>query len=77
MVRARALLHVSSFPGDGLVGSAVTLLVDDADALFAELSGKRVTIELEPVDQSRGNREMYLRDPDGNTLQFTREGLAE
>ena len=77
MVRDRALLHVSSCPGDGLAGRAVTLPVDDVDALFAELGGKRVTIGLEPVDRSWGNRETHLRDPDGNTLRFTREGLAE
>jgi catechol 2,3-dioxygenase-like lactoylglutathione lyase family enzyme len=76
-VRDRALLRVSSCPGDGLDGSAVRLPVDDVGALFAELGGKRVTLGLEPVDRSWGNREMRLRDPDGNTLRFTREGLAQ
>ena len=63
-------LHVSSFPGDGVSGGVVNLLVDDVDALHAELTGERVAIALEPTDQTWGNREMYVRDPDGNTLRF-------
>lgn len=67
-------LHVSSFPGDGVSGGVVGFLVDDVDALHAELVAKHVAIELEPTDQTWGNREMYVRDADGNSIRFIREG---
>lgn len=67
-------LHVSSFPGDGVSGSAVYLFVEDVDALHAELVAKGVWIDLEPTDQTWGNREMYVRDPGGNSLRFGRAG---
>ena len=67
-------LHVSSFPGDGVSGGAVYLFVEDVDALHAELVAKGVLIALEPTDQTWGNREMYVRDPDGNSLRFGRAG---
>jgi len=63
-------LHVSSFPGDGISGSVANLIVDDVDAMYAEFAAKGVGIELEPTDQTWGNREMYVRDADGNSLRF-------
>jgi catechol 2,3-dioxygenase-like lactoylglutathione lyase family enzyme len=70
LTRDRAELHVSSFSGDSVCGTAVYLLVDDVNALHEELRGK-VTIDTGPVDQSWGNREMYVKDPDGNSIRFT------
>jgi catechol 2,3-dioxygenase-like lactoylglutathione lyase family enzyme len=67
-------LHVSSFPGDAVAGGAVFLLVQDVDALHAELVAKGVTIKLPPTDQSWGNREMYVNDPDGNSIRFVHGG---
>ncbi len=67
-------LHVSSFSGDGTSGGVVFLLVDDVDGLHAELVAKGVPIALEPTDQTWGNREMYIEDPDGNSIRFVREG---
>ena len=67
-------LHVSSFSGDGVSGGVVFLLVEDVDALHAELVAKGVPIALEPTDQSWGNREMYVSDPDGNSLRFVHAG---
>jgi len=49
------------------------LLVDDVDALHRELLQRKVGIDLEPTDQSWGNREMYVTDPDGNSIRFVRE----
>ncbi|HKY06063.1 MAG TPA: VOC family protein [Blastocatellia bacterium] len=71
--RDGALLHVSSFSGDGVSGGAVYLLVDEVDSLHAELVARGVQIDLEPTDQTWGNREMYVKDPDGNSIRFTRE----
>lgn len=64
------MLHVSSFSGDGVAGGVASFHVRDVDTLFAEFSTKSFAIELPPYDQTWGNREMYVRDPDGNSLRF-------
>jgi catechol 2,3-dioxygenase-like lactoylglutathione lyase family enzyme len=66
-------LHVSSFSGDGVSGGVVFVLVDDVDALHAELVANGVPIALAPTDQSWGNREMYVEDADGNSIRFVRD----
>ncbi len=63
-------LHVSSYPGDGVAGSAAYVRLDDVDALHAEFVAKGVPIALPPTDQTWGTREVYVRDPDGNSLRF-------
>jgi len=63
-------LHVSSFSGDAVPGGVVFLLVDDVDTLHKQLVAQGVAIALEPTEQSWGNREMYVKDPDGNSLRF-------
>src|SRR5262249_12862679 len=70
LTRDAVEIHVSSFSGDAFPGSVVFLLVEDVDALHAELVAKGVPIALEPTDQTWGNREMYVKDPDGNSLRF-------
>jgi uncharacterized glyoxalase superfamily protein PhnB len=72
--RDEVRLHVSSFSGDGAAGGAVFLVVEDLDALHAELKAKGVTIDMEPTNQSWGNREMYVHDPDGNSIRFVHGG---
>jgi catechol 2,3-dioxygenase-like lactoylglutathione lyase family enzyme len=69
-------LHVSSFPGDGVARGVVYLLVDDVDRLHEELVARGVPIDLAPTDQTWGNREMYVRDPDGNSVRFGREAAG-
>ena len=66
-------LHVSSFSGDGVSGGVVFLRVDDVDALHRELVAKGVVIDTGPIDQSWGNREMYVKDSDRNCIRFTQE----
>jgi len=73
LIRDRVELHISSFPGDGVSGGAVFLLVDDVDMLHSELVTKDVPIALAPTDQSWGNREMYVKDADGNSIRFVRD----
>ena len=46
---------------------------DDVDTLHAEFVKRGVRISLEPTDQTWGNREMYVEDPEGNKIRFTRE----
>lgn len=74
LARDDAWLHLSSFSGDGISGSVVYLLVDDVDGLHEELRRKGVRIDLEPTDQTWGNREMYVKDSDGNSIRFVRDG---
>lgn len=71
--RDAASLHVSSFPGDAVAGGVVQLKVDDVDALHAEFLAKNIAIDLAPTDQTWGNREMYIKDADGNTLRFAQD----
>jgi catechol 2,3-dioxygenase-like lactoylglutathione lyase family enzyme len=62
------------FQGDGVFGSAVFLVVEDVEALHTHLKAKGVTIDLEPTNQSWGNREIYVSDPDGNSIRFVHGG---
>lgn len=63
-------LNLSSFSGDGVPGGVVNLIVDDVDALHTEFVEKGVPIDLAPVDQTWGSREMYVKDADGNSIRF-------
>lgn len=74
LTRDDVRLHVSSFSGDGVAGGVVFLIVEDVDALHLELKAKGVPIDMEPTDQSWGNREMYVQDPDGNSIRFVHGG---
>jgi catechol 2,3-dioxygenase-like lactoylglutathione lyase family enzyme len=70
IVRDGLLLHLSSNAGDGVAGGVVFFLVDDVDALHEEFRSRNVRIHLAPIDQTWGLREMYVRDPDGNSIRF-------
>jgi len=74
LIRDGVTLHVSSFSGDGVAGGVVFIVVENVDALHKELIANGVSIALEPTDQSWGNREMYVDDPDGNSLRFVHGG---
>jgi uncharacterized glyoxalase superfamily protein PhnB len=63
-------IHLSSFSGDGVAGGVVNLVVDSVDELYAEFVARDVVIDVEPVDQTWGTREMYVKDADGNCLRF-------
>ena len=70
LTRDNAELHLSSFSGDGVAGGVVFVVVASVDDLYEELTRKNVSIALQPTKQSWGNREMYVRDPDGNSIRF-------
>ncbi len=63
-------LHLSSFAGDGTAAAVVNLMVDEVDKFYTELQAKHVHVDMPPVDQSWGSREMYVKDGDGNCLRF-------
>jgi hypothetical protein len=69
--RDGVLLHASSFSGDGVSGGVVFVEVEGVDSLHAELVAKGVDIDTGPIDQSWGNREMYVKDADRNSIRFT------
>jgi catechol 2,3-dioxygenase-like lactoylglutathione lyase family enzyme len=73
LTRDGVWLHVSSFSGDGVAGGVVGLIVEDVDAVHAELVAKGVRIATGPVDQTWGTREMYVKDADGNSIRFIRQ----
>lgn len=70
LARDGALVHVSSFPGDGAIGHVVTISVDDIEGLFDELIAAGIDTGDGIMDQSWGDREIYVRDPDGNGIRF-------
>jgi len=72
--RDAAVMHLSSFPGDGVFGNVVTLLVDDIETLHAQLSGRGVDVGEGIMNQDWGDRELYVRDPDGNAIRFQMPG---
>lgn len=71
-------IHLSTFAGDGVAGTALYCYVDDVDALFERFVAHGLKtpgnpaspVENGPVDQSWNMREFYVRDPDRNTLRF-------
>jgi uncharacterized glyoxalase superfamily protein PhnB len=68
--RGGARLQLSSFPGDGVAGGVASIPVSRVDRLYAELVGRGVSIDTPPISQAWGNREMYVKDVDGNALRF-------
>jgi len=64
------MLHLSSHAGDGVAGGAVYFIAASVDELHAEFKARGVLIHIAPVDQTWGMREMYVRDPDGNSVRF-------
>jgi hypothetical protein len=77
LTRDGVWLHVSSFSGDGVSGGVVNLIVEEVDALHEELVGRGVRIDTGPVDQTWGNREMYVKDADGNSIRFIRPSSGQ
>ena len=53
--------------------SAVTVLVDDVDRTFRDLSGRGVTFLGTPSDRPWGQRSVYFRDPDGSLPKDVRK----
>lgn len=83
LVRGSDRLILSSHRGDGVVGQAIVVTTNDADALFRQYRERGLrtpgnpdapqAVHEGPIDQSWGTREFYVDDPDGNTLRFTEE----
>jgi uncharacterized glyoxalase superfamily protein PhnB len=70
LARDGARLHVHSFQSGTAGASAVYILVDAVDSLYAELMSNGVTVSGPPIDQEWGTREIVVRDTDRNVVTF-------
>lgn len=68
-LHVRAASHFKNLPGQG----AVSIFVDDVDALHADLVKRGATVLTAPADQPYGLRDFDVADPDGNMLYFGME----
>lgn len=64
------ILHLHSFKTERAGKTDAFITVSDVDKLFSELSARGANIQLPPTNQTWGNREMGVRDQDGNALVF-------
>ena len=67
--RGAVTLFLTEHP-ESAVGALVYLPVEAVDDLAQEFQGNGVDLELKPVTQPWGMREIQLEDPDGNRLRF-------
>jgi catechol 2,3-dioxygenase-like lactoylglutathione lyase family enzyme len=71
VVRDGAHVVLSSFAGDGPAGSRnIQIFIDDAVAVHREYEDAGVESLGDLMDQSWGNLEFGVRDPDGNRINF-------
>ena len=72
-------LHLNRIPADGERGRGAAIVTcEHVDALFAAFLARGLAVPARPdspvhegpLDQSWGTREVYVDDPDGNTLIF-------
>lgn len=85
LMRGGSLLLLSSHRGDGTFGQAIVVVTDNVAALFRKFRTRGLKtpgnpdapgeVHEGPIDQSWGTRELYVDDPDGNTLRFV-EGFG-
>ena len=80
LARGTDYLILSSHRGDSQAGQAVVVTSDDVDADWRRFSARGLVpakppdvspVHAGPLEQTWGTREVYVDDPDGNTLRFT------
>ncbi len=69
LVRDGVQLHVQSFKSEITGAGNAYMHVESVDALHAEFAGRGVSVN-GPFDQTWGQREIGVRDPDGNHIGF-------
>lgn len=85
LMRGGSLLLLSSHGGDGTFGQAIVIVTDNVDALCDRFRTRGLKtpgnpdapteVHEGPINQTWGTRELYVNDPDGNTLRFV-EGFG-
>lgn len=73
VVRDGVALHLDSFKPERAGRTSAFLWVSDVDQFYAEISARGAICQLPPTDQTWGNRETHIRDPDGNVLCFAKK----
>jgi catechol 2,3-dioxygenase-like lactoylglutathione lyase family enzyme len=83
LMREGHALVLSSHRGDGTFGQAIVVETDDVEALFRKFRARGLKtpgnpeapkqVHEGPIDQSWGTRELYVEDPNGNTLRFVQQ----
>jgi catechol 2,3-dioxygenase-like lactoylglutathione lyase family enzyme len=75
--RGDGFIHLSSHSGDGRAGNSFSVIVSNIDDLFDSLVSRGLAnkkpnspVHQSPLDQTWGTRELYVDDPDGNTIRF-------
>ena len=68
--RGPLVLNLSSHHGDGTPGTAVVVVVDDVEALHAELREKPYPFLSPGIEPHGVGREMELLDPASNQIRF-------
>lgn len=86
LARGDGRLVLSSHRGDGRFGQAIVVTTPDVDADCHKFRRRGLKtpgnpalpkeVHEGPINQSWGNREFYVDDPDGNTLRFWQVGHA-
>ena len=71
-----AQVSVASEGGQGTAVPALTVEVDDLDAVHAAVLERGQTIEYGPVDEPWGVRRFYVRDPFGTLVNVMQHGPA-
>lgn len=81
LARRGDFLILSSHMGDGEFEQAVVVTTEDVDSDWRQFLARGLRlpatakdqspVHAGPLDQSWGTREVYVDDPDGNTLRFT------
>ena len=61
--------HTAS-PAPNAHQSAITMLVDDVDRTFRELSSRGVPFLGSPADRPWGQRSVFFRDPEGHLIEI-------
>ena len=57
-------------PTSGSDACAVTILVEDVDRVYRDLSGRGVSFIGSPKDRPWGQRSVYFRDPEGHVVEI-------
>jgi catechol 2,3-dioxygenase-like lactoylglutathione lyase family enzyme len=66
-------LYLSEHAGDCQVGGLAYFYVTNVDAWYREIIERGLDVPA-PEDKPWGNRELRLRDPDGNTIVISTQG---
>ncbi len=74
VTRGALRIHLSSHHGDGTPGAVLLVVVDDVEALQAELHGKDYPFFNPGIEPHGSGRELTVLDPASNQIRFFQPG---